>query len=254
MDQNVNIHALVEKLYASTEWNFNCDTQTIKLLFMSADDETKTMYGGAFIAIAGLYRSSEMIKILNINVNIANSTTDASTGLMISAANNNIDAVKFLIKAGSDVNYKNMNDDMALHIAIFMGNFEVVQLLIKAGADIDIRDKNFFSPLDCALVGFFHHTKESFFENRNPSYINIVETLISSGANIKSTDQNKKTVIDELLVSEKQLGELLKDSSIETLSAHKQNHLRHGIQETINMLQKFKTVLNITDSSMDLPA
>jgi len=251
MQRNLTIHTLVEQLYSSTEWNFNYDTQTVKLLFSTATDDIKKAYGGALLAIAALYRSAEMIQILKLNVNSFNGTDDASTGMMISAANNNIDAVKFLLKVGANVNFKNPNGDMALHIAAFNGNLEIVQHLIKAGADVNLRDKNGFSPLDCTLTGFCHFTKQTLFAQRNSRYLDIAKFLIDSKADVHALDHNNRTLIQDIVTSQEQLTKLLQDPSLETMTAHQKQTTCNGIKATITMLDAFKDIVTKNDVAMN---
>ncbi|MFN7038307.1 MAG: ankyrin repeat domain-containing protein [Alphaproteobacteria bacterium] len=91
---------------------------------------------------------------------------------------NKIEALKELIKAGSDINILENGGKTALHIApLYLpklnNNINIVKELIKAGIDIDLKDKEGFSALDYA----------SFRGNNG-----IVEELIKAGV-----DTDKRT-------------------------------------------------------------
>ena len=67
---------------------------------------------------------------------------ELSNGLIVSAGNGNIKAVKRLLKAGADVNETDRSGCTPLHHASNNGHSEIVKMLLKAGADVNKSDKN----------------------------------------------------------------------------------------------------------------
>lgn len=83
-----------------------------------------------------------------------------------------------LIRAGADVNYKNINGQCPLYFASVNGRAEVVDMLIKSGAVVDIRDKFDRTPLFAATF----HKKNA-----------VVKMLIDRGADVNVPDKSGKT-------------------------------------------------------------
>ncbi|MDR5170965.1 ankyrin repeat domain-containing protein [Methylobacillus flagellatus] len=64
----------------------------------------------------------------------------AWTALEIAANKGQLNAVKFFVENGADVNYKHPITKMtALHLAAYQGNKEVVKYLIDHGADVNAK-------------------------------------------------------------------------------------------------------------------
>lgn len=64
----------------------------------------------------------------------------AWTGLQVAANKGQLEAVKFFVEKGADVNYKHPITKMtALHLAAYQGNQDVVKYLIAHGADVNAK-------------------------------------------------------------------------------------------------------------------
>lgn len=57
-----------------------------------------------------------------------------------------------LVKAGSNVNAKGLDDDTPLHDAAIMGQLKLVKLLVERGADPAFKNKKGKTPCDVATV------------------------------------------------------------------------------------------------------
>lgn len=55
-----------------------------------------------------------------------------------------------LVKAGSNVNAKGLDDDTPLHDAAIMGQLKLVKLLVERGADPSFKNKKGKTPCDVA--------------------------------------------------------------------------------------------------------
>jgi len=66
----------------------------------------------------------------------ADRSTPAST-LQKAVEDNDIDQVKLLLNAGTDVNAKDRDGATAIHMAAFHGHTEMVELLLDRGADVN---------------------------------------------------------------------------------------------------------------------
>jgi ankyrin repeat protein len=66
------------------------------------------------------------------------------------AARGNIEAVKYHLAAGTDVNAKDEEGDTPLHFAAGGGRKEVIELLIEKGADVNAQGIGGMTPLDWA--------------------------------------------------------------------------------------------------------
>jgi ankyrin repeat protein len=66
------------------------------------------------------------------------------------AARGNIEAVKYHLAAGTDVNAKDEEGETPLHLAAGGGRKEVIELLIEKGADLNAQGVGGMTPLDWA--------------------------------------------------------------------------------------------------------
>ena len=64
------------------------------------------------------------------------------------AAKGDIEAVKQLVDAGTDVNAKDEDENTPLHRAAYYGHKEIVVLLIAKGADVNVKNDVGYTPLD----------------------------------------------------------------------------------------------------------
>lgn len=66
---------------------------------------------------------------------------DPRVKLMYLANEADLDGVKELLDSGIDVNFRDIDDRTALHVAACQGLTDVVSLLLERGADIDRKDR-----------------------------------------------------------------------------------------------------------------
>lgn len=85
------------------------------------------------------YKSIKELIRLGCNVN--------NMGCQYAAAYGNNKLVKFLLKKGYDINWKDSEGYTALHWAVQEGHLETVKLLIENGCDINIMDAAGHTPL-----------------------------------------------------------------------------------------------------------
>ena len=90
-----------------------------------------------------------------------------------------LDKVKNAIKAGADVNERNVNGDTPLRIAVRFHNSEIVRELIKAGADVHARDEWGQTPLHNA-------TDKRVYGGGG---YRVVKELLEAGANPNARDK-----------------------------------------------------------------
>ena len=75
------------------------------------------------------------------------------TALIMVVHGENVEAIKFLINSGANVDLQDIKGVTALMLAIFKGNEEIVRILVNAGADITgIQSKDSYSALDYAII------------------------------------------------------------------------------------------------------
>jgi ankyrin repeat protein len=72
------------------------------------------------------------------------------TALMLAAARDHIEVVKFLISKGANVNLADEGGGTALIYTVWKGNKEIVALLLEKGADIYARTRDGRTPLSVA--------------------------------------------------------------------------------------------------------
>lgn len=95
----------------------------------------------------------------------------------------NTEVLDLLIKAGSDVNYQDIDGDTPLHNAVLFFSFNTVKFLIENGADINIANNSDQTPI--------HYAAET-------GKIAKIRYLIKLGANIYNTDCLGLSALDNL--------------------------------------------------------
>lgn len=106
-------------------------------------------YGFETGIIEKLYNES-----ININLNVSSYEDDYNTSVIISAKNNNIKSLLFLIdknKDKIDVNIRNIHGNTALHYACKNNFIEIVKILLSNNADISIKNCGCLNPLLLAI-------------------------------------------------------------------------------------------------------
>ncbi|KAK3262327.1 hypothetical protein CYMTET_28813, partial [Cymbomonas tetramitiformis] len=124
---------------------------------------------------------------LGTSIDAVSQTGDAfdsvgTTALVEAAGAGHVEAVKFLLSRGANINKRAQNKNTALHVAARRSHQAVVKALIEAGARKESRNKENETPLHLA-VGY-------------ASDIDVVELLLNNGARVNQRNNNKKTPLD----------------------------------------------------------
>ena len=106
-----------------------------------------------------------------------------------------IEAIKYLISSGSDVNIDTGNGS-ALHIAAYIGHVGAIEALISAGANVNLKDKSGITPLLNAIY---------------KGHIEAAKFLIEKGARYKN-EQTPLGVSYESVANSDAMKELLKNA------------------------------------------
>jgi len=96
-------------------------------------------------------------------------------------AEGKVEAVRFLVSKGADVNAKIHEDATSLHMASLKGSTELAKVFVSAGADVNAKDNSGFTPLHVAA--FSGHTE-------------LAKFLVFNGADIHAKATNGKTPSD----------------------------------------------------------
>jgi hypothetical protein len=126
----------------------------------------------------------EMMRLLDIGIDINTTDTDGNTALMHAVETGNVDIVRFLLNAHVNVNIQNTNGDTALIIALetYMGSSEIINLLLsRAEINLDIQNRNGITALMFAV------------ETDN---VDIITSLLNAGVNVNLIDANGFTAMD----------------------------------------------------------
>jgi len=86
------------------------------------------------------------MKVANVNA----TGPDGSTAIMYAAANDDLELVRALIKAGANVKLKNQLGTSAITEAAIIGSAPIIEALLKAGADPNFRTTDGETPLMAA--------------------------------------------------------------------------------------------------------
>lgn len=66
---------------------------------------------------------------------------DPRVRLMFFSSEGDLEGIKKLLDLGTDVNFKDIDNRTALHVAACQGFTNVAELLLQAGAEVDPQDK-----------------------------------------------------------------------------------------------------------------
>ncbi|XP_077293849.1 transient receptor potential channel pyrexia-like [Arctopsyche grandis] len=127
----------------------------------------------------GMTRCLEiLLKSKNLKVNTWTRIGDKElTALHLAADDGNLECVDLLLKNGADAKLKNHRGLTALHLAAKCSSQECVDSLLKNGnADPNAEDYNKRTPLHAAI-------------RKSEAAFDIIETLISWGANVNQKDE-----------------------------------------------------------------
>lgn len=68
-------------------------------------------------------------------------TIDPRVRLMYLANEADLDGIKEILDSGIDVNFRDIDNRTALHVAACQGYSDVVSLLLERGAEVDTKDR-----------------------------------------------------------------------------------------------------------------
>ncbi|HXP89158.1 MAG TPA: ankyrin repeat domain-containing protein [Bryobacteraceae bacterium] len=110
----------------------------------------------------------------NVNAANVNATgADGSTAIMHAAANDDLELVRALIKAGANVKLKNQFGTSALTEAAIIGSAPIIDALLKAGADPNFKTPDGETPLMAAA---------------RSGKVDAAKTLLDAGADINAKE------------------------------------------------------------------
>ena len=102
---------------------------------------------------------SEIERLIGLGADVNTESVVGVTPLIFAVINNELEAVKTLLKYNPDLDKITSSYETPLIIAVKNNNFEICETLIRAGADVDIPDGNGASPLHYASInGYFEIT------------------------------------------------------------------------------------------------
>jgi len=107
--------------------------------------------------------------------------------LHLAAANQDLEAVELLVRAGADVNRKGKFGDSPLIFAAAYANYDMAKFFIENGADVNVQASDGLTPLLAAT--------------RGPNNL-VLPLLIESGANLTVADISGNSVLDHAVRNE----------------------------------------------------
>lgn len=105
------------------------------------------------------------------NVNVNSADYDRYTSLLFASENGQGDAVRLLIRMGSEVNAKNAAGESCIWLASRYGHEAVVRILLENGADLDSADELEQTAISAAAKG---------------GHLRVVEILLERGSDIRT--------------------------------------------------------------------
>jgi uncharacterized protein len=125
--------------------------EMVHLLAVGADpDAPDGMYGMTPLQLAAFEGHGAAIAAL-LAAGARVDGVDSSVGntpLMYAASAGHAAAFTALLAAGADVNYRDNDDDTALHRASLFGRLDAARVLVEAGARTDVRNEDGRLPID----------------------------------------------------------------------------------------------------------
>ena len=147
----------------------------------------ETRLGATALMVAAESGRTEAMEVLERSVGV-----DA-TGAVLGVAESHTDTAQVLLKAGADVDAKNVLGETALHRAASNGHTETVEILLKAGADVNVEDDKSYTPLMGAAAA---------------NQTETVRALLKEGADVNARDKDGDTAL--AYTDDDELVELLK--------------------------------------------
>ncbi|HTF17517.1 MAG TPA: ankyrin repeat domain-containing protein [Chryseolinea sp.] len=119
--------------------------------------------GFTLLGLASYFAHPDVVKVLlqyDADTNIASNNQFRVAPLHSACASSNYDIAEMLLRAGADVNAKQMSGVTPLHSAAHNGQTKLAKLLIDHGADVNAMTENGQTPLAMAKEKGFSETVE----------------------------------------------------------------------------------------------
>jgi len=103
-----------------------------------------------FLAAAESGNLAMMKELIKLGADPKAKTPDGAGGLLLATGSRKLDAVKFMLELGSDVNEKRTAGFgiNPIHTAVRFGALDIIQYLVDHGADLTVRDRFGRTPLE----------------------------------------------------------------------------------------------------------
>lgn len=143
--------------------------------------------GRTALHLATSYQMVEMlVSLVYIDVNITDNYD--MTALHLAIEKNNLEIIKLLLKADSDINIVDSQGFTALEMAIVYSEkngTKTVKLLIEATEDINLKDRGGYTPLHIAAMYI-----------NTGSNIKTMKLLLEAGADVSITTPCRNTILE----------------------------------------------------------
>jgi ankyrin repeat protein len=147
-------------------------TEIERLIGLGADVNTESLAGVTPLIFAVINNELEAVKtLLKYDPVLDKTTASYETPLIIAVKNNDFEICETLIRAGADVDLPDGNGASPLHFASINGYFEITDLLLYYNASIDQKSDEGITPLLAAIMA---------------GYPTVADLLIQNGANMEA--------------------------------------------------------------------
>lgn len=154
-------------------------TEIDRLIELGANINAYTDEGATPLIFAVDNNQLEAVKtLLKHSPSLDDITAENETPLLISVKNNSPGIAEVLLRAGADVDFNDFNGATSLHYTALLGYLELADLLLYYDASIDLKTDDGITPLHTAALS---------------GYLDVADLLIQNGANMESRDSEGYT-------------------------------------------------------------
>lgn len=221
-DYNEDVNIIIHKEHkwtplhlSSSLCNYLSSIETLKVILNARPDLNPRDDEGSTplllcSSLASNSSSVEAVEMLcdagaNVNLKSKNGRSPLHEATLSSNADSNVDTVKILIKYGADVNSKDIIGFTPLHLSCRSvtngSNYETIKLLLDAGADINLDSNDKCTALHYSIAAYISNLKKNKScnyndqNNKSDEILQVINLLISSGANLNHQDLDGYTPI-----------------------------------------------------------